>query len=117
MIHRRQIVVLIALVFFALASPGAGRCESPRPAHHRADEASRLVANAAKHLALRTIEGRRAAVAELERATVLQPSDPDYQLMLGRAYYASGYVHAAMQRFALVVALVPADAGAHYGLG
>ena len=117
MIDRRQVVATLVVVILALASPWAARCESPRRAHHRADEAGRLVARAAKHLALRTIEGRRAAVAELERATVLEPSDPDYQLMLGRAYYASGYVHAAMQRFALVVALVPADAGAHYGLG
>ena len=117
MIDRRHIVALFVMVLLALAAPSAARCESSGREHHRADEASRLVARAAKHLALRTIDGRRAAVAELERATVLEPLDPDYQLMLGRAYYASGFVHVAMQRFARVVAMVPADAGAHYGLG
>ena len=51
MIDRRQVVATLVVVILALASPRAARCESARRAHRRADEAGRLVARAAKHLA------------------------------------------------------------------
>jgi GWxTD domain-containing protein len=117
MLDRRRIVSVFVLVLLALAVPRTARCAGAGPAPRRAAEARRLVERAVQRLALRTIEGRREAIADLERATSIDPQQPDYQLMLARAYYSAGFLRAATRRFARVVALDPADAGAHYGLG
>ncbi len=117
MINCHRIIPTLVVSLLVLAVPRAASCGTSMHAPPRAGEARQLVTSAARHLALHTIDGRRMAVAELERATAIEPAEPDYQLMLARVYYASGYTRAAMQRFARVVALSPTNAGAQYGLG
>lgn len=65
----------------------------------------------------RTIEGRRAAISALERATLLDPGNAEYELTLARLYYESGFLKSARSRFEGAVALAPEDAEARFGLG
>lgn len=114
----RFAVLTTLLCFSALcaAAPGARAALAPTP-EQRAAEAEALVKRAQRNLARGSVEYRRMAVQQLERATQLEPDNADYQLVLARAYYRSGYLRAAMKRFERVAALQPDDAGARYGLG
>src|SRR5262249_19609469 len=95
-------------------------CAVASPAHaaipDRKAQADALYQHAQHMLERRSIDGRRAAIADLERATLLEPNDPGYQLTLARVYYQVGFVSAARRRFERVVALTPNDAEGRYGL-
>ena len=85
-------------------------------------EQSRLEARAAYARALarlerRSVEMRRMAITDLERATLLQPDNAEYQLTLARTYFVAGFVKQAMRRFERVAAIAPDDPEARYGLG
>lgn len=80
-------------------------------------QAEALYQHALRMMERRNIEGRRAAIADLEQATLLDPTQASYQLTLARAYYQSGFLKSARQRFERVVAMMPNDAESRYGLG
>ncbi len=114
----RTVSLVVLLCLAALASRAAFVHAALTPTGaQRAAEAEGLVKRAQRNLARGSVEYRRMAVQQLERATQLQPDNAEYQLLLGRAYYRSGYLRAAMKRFERVAALQPDDAGARYGLG
>lgn len=110
------LTIFLLLSPLLAAVPDSRAALAPSPAQ-RAAEAQGLVTRAQRNLARGSVEYRRMAVQQLERATQLDPDNADYQLMLARAYYRSGYLRAAMKRFERVAALQPDDAGARYGLG
>jgi GWxTD domain-containing protein len=83
----------------------------------RAQRAAELDQAALRHLAQGTFDSRRIAIGELEQATLLDPSNLDYELTLARAYYQAGYLKSARIRYERVAGLVPDDASAHFGLG
>ena len=83
----------------------------------REAEANRLQAQADEHLGRRTIEGRRSAIAELERATELRPERADLQLALARAYWQAGFLKQSRKRYERAVSLAPNQAEARMGLG
>jgi GWxTD domain-containing protein len=90
---------------------------APTRALDRETEANQLQAQAEEHLGRRTIEGRRAAIAELERATELRPQRADLQLSLARAYWQAGFLKQARRRYERAVSLAPNQAEARMGLG
>lgn len=109
----RTLVSLLAVVGgLALLAPHAGAAD---PAVRHA-EGEALATRARQQLSLGTVEGRRAAVQALERATTLEPGNAEWQLQLARTYYRSGWLHAARKRFERVAALQPDDAAARHGL-
>lgn len=110
---RSRIALLIAVC--CLSNP-ARPAYAAHEMRSRAEQAESLAVRASEHLARRTIEGRRSAIADLELAAQLDPARPDYQLLLARAYMAAGYLRQARTRFARVIALAPNDAEARYGL-
>ena len=68
-------------------------------------EAGRLLASAEQRLAARTIEMRRLAIAELERAHELAPDRLDVLLTLARAYSQAGFQKQARLRYERALAL------------
>ena len=94
------------------AAPVGAVVPGPREA-----EANRLLAHAERRLAARTIELRRMAIADLERATELAPGRADIQITLARAYYQAGFLKQARKRFERTVALAPENSQARFGLG
>lgn len=80
-------------------------------------EARALYARAWARLERRTVEMRRMAIKDLERAALLEPMNAEYQLTLARTYFVAGFVKLAMRRFETVASLAPADPEARYGLG
>jgi len=82
----------------------------------REAEAATLVEHALTRLRAGTIEARRAALGDLERAVQLAPARPDYQLLLARTYMVMGFTRQARECFAKVTALAPEDAEARWGL-
>lgn len=88
-----------------------------RPAgRSRELEAAALHAHAISMLERRSIEARRTAISDLERATTLDPSNADAQLLLARTYLLAGFRRQAMRRFERVVTLAPAEPEARFGL-
>jgi GWxTD domain-containing protein len=83
----------------------------------RDDRVDRLLVRAEERLAVRTIEARRMAIADLERASEMAPRRADVQLALARAYYQAGFLVQSRRRFERVMALAPEDAQARFGLG
>ncbi|HTR97125.1 MAG TPA: GWxTD domain-containing protein [Candidatus Acidoferrales bacterium] len=115
----RRLVPCLALVLLAAcaARSAAGRpVPEAAPTDPAAGEAHALTERAIAHIARRSIEGRRLAIAELERATVLEPDDASLELMLARTYWAAGFRRLALQRFERVLALQPHDPDAEYGV-
>ncbi len=112
-----RIRLLVSLALLALGSlvPALPAGASPESAR-RERQAAELAQQAAAHAGLRTIEGRRVAIGELEQATMLDPGRPEYQLLLARTYYAAGFQRAAFKRFQLVIASMPDNPAGHYGL-
>jgi GWxTD domain-containing protein len=110
-LHWRRPVRGIVLAFLLVASPPAAL------ALDREAEANRLQVQAEEHLGRRTIEGRRSAIAELERATELRPQRADLQLALARAYWQAGFLKQARKRYERAVSLAPNQAEARMGLG
>jgi GWxTD domain-containing protein len=105
----------ILLLTLALAAPAAA-ADGP-VASRRAVESRELFARAQKRLAGHTIELRRMAIADLDRAARLAPEDPEIALLLARTLYAAGFVRQAMLQFQHVVELSPSDPVARFGLG
>jgi GWxTD domain-containing protein len=79
--------------------------------------AEALYRSAVLDLGRNTIDTRRRAIASLEQATILDPSNPSYELLLARAYYQCGFLQLSKQRFERIEKLLPADADGHFGLG
>jgi GWxTD domain-containing protein len=105
-------LLLAAAPVVALVGPAA-----PVEARSRAARAEQLYQRALAHLAERTLDARRTAIDELERATLLAPGQPAYQLTLARTYYQAGFLRNARERFELISRLAPEDAESRYGLG
>ncbi len=106
---------LLFAVLALVAVPRGAAASLPDPA--RAQRAEALYAEALSRLRADTIENRRMAIADLERATLLVPGDPRYQLALARAYYRSGFYSNAKKRFLKIEKLAPGDHDAHIGMG
>ena len=105
-----------ALLFLLLAVGQAAAATRTVERVRREAEAAALVENAVARLRAGTVEARRAALGDIERAVQLAPARPDYQLLLARVYMAMGFTRQARDRFAKVTALAPDDAEARYGL-
>src|ERR1051325_508415 len=108
-------------LLLSLATACALACAAPRSlaaaARDRDAEATRLLQHAERLLAMQTIEQRRSAIADLERATDLAPARPDVQITLARAYYKAGFLKQAKIRYERAVALAPENSQARFGLG
>ncbi|MCC6651354.1 MAG: GWxTD domain-containing protein, partial [Candidatus Eisenbacteria bacterium] len=115
--HCVRLVLLTLALVLAAPAPPVRAVVAPTAVERREREASDLARRAQLNLQRGRLEERRRAVAQLERATLLAPGNAEYQLMLARAYWRSGYRRAAMKRFERVVALRPGSADARYGLG
>lgn len=76
-----------------------------------------LLRSAQRRLVYSTIDSRRAAIDELERATIMDPTNAAAQLLLARTYYECGFLKYAERRFQLVTDINPADADGQFGLG
>jgi GWxTD domain-containing protein len=83
----------------------------------REERATSLLERAERRLALHTIEFRRMAISDLERASELAPERPDIQITLARAYFDAGFIKESRERFERTVALAPNDSQARFGLG
>lgn len=120
MSHSDRVRETLVVAALALALSGA----APAYADSKADaEAARkagaqaLVERAQSMLARGNIEGRREAIQDLEQATLLDPGNPNYELLLARTYYRVGFLKNARDRFERVARLAPADPESRYGLG
>ena len=114
------LVLLYAAAMLALLAATALAARSTAaavPATRDHLEAEALRARAQVRLARHSIEMRRMAITDLERATELEPDDADSQLLLARTYYQAGFLKQAMRRFERLRALAPDDPEARYGLG
>ena len=100
------------LIALALLVP----CARPAAADRRS-EAESLYRRALDHDAQNTIESRRQAMHDLERATMLAPDHAEYELALARLYYRMGFLKQSRVRFQRVQQLDPRDADARMGLG
>ncbi|MBI1798055.1 MAG: GWxTD domain-containing protein [Candidatus Eisenbacteria bacterium] len=109
MTPRVRCAAIITLLLLALP-PAAARANP-------AAEAKRLYESALDHLMLGTFDTRRAAIGELEQATLLAPANPEYEITLARTYLQAGYLKSARLRFDRVARLTPGDAATRYGLG
>ena len=103
----------IVVVLLLTLAPGARATPSLRPG----PGAVALFHSAERRLANSTIDSRRAAIKELEQATLLDPANATAQLLLARTYYECGFLMYSQRRFELVTQLDPADAAGQYGLG
>lgn len=84
---------------------------------HPSRSSEALLRSAQRRLVNSTIDSRRAAIEELERATLLDPTNAAAQLLLARTYYQCGFLQYAQHRFELVTDINPADADGQFGLG
>ncbi len=109
--HEQSLVFRTVLFLWLLcgASPSQGALD-------RNAEASRLLARAEDHLGRRTIEARRVAIADLERATDLAPRRVDLLLTLARAYWQAGFLKQSRYRYERALKLDPDDANARFGV-
>ncbi len=111
----RLAALLLCLLLAASDGAWAGR-GSDAGSRVRAAEADALHAHALLMLERRSIEGRRTAISDLERATRLDPGRADLQLLLARTYLQAGFRRQAMRRFERVVRLSPEEPEARFGL-
>ena len=111
----RLAALALPMLLFAPLS-AARAAPEPAGARARALEAEALQAHALQMLERRTIEARRTAISDLERATLLLPEEPGPQLLLARTYLAAGFRRQAMRRFERVVSLAPLEPEARFGL-
>lgn len=108
---------LSCLVLALAAGRASGApADSARVARREA-EAARLAEHAVSRLRIGSIEARRTAISDLERAVQLAPRRTEYQLRLARAYQDAGFTRSARDRFDKVRALAPTDPAARFGLG
>jgi GWxTD domain-containing protein len=102
---------LVALAALALA-PGVGA-----GAHEPRDDVEALYRAALRNIARNTVDSRRSAMLELERATLLSPERADFHMELGRLYYRMGFLKQARLRFERVASLDSNRPEAAIGLG
>lgn len=112
----RTALAVTALLVFTCVAGRLVAAPAPGARERRAAEAASLVERAVTRLRQGTVEARRNAIADLERAVQLDPRRPDYELLLARTYMVAGFLRQARERFARVTALAPDDAEARYGL-
>src|ERR1044072_8440287 len=110
--HRPLRSALLASILVSAVAWPARAVTSDRKA-----QAEALYQHAQHMLERRSIEARRVAISDLERATLLAPNEPGCQLTRARVYFQVGFIGAARRRFERVVALTPNDAEGRYGLG
>ena len=113
MLTTRAVLVLALLLSVGLA----GATADPAGQARAREEASALYEHALARLAANTIESRREALRELERATLLDPGNATYHLTLARTDYACGFLRSAREHFERAASIQPADAAGHVGLG
>jgi GWxTD domain-containing protein len=113
--HRFLTAALAVLPILAFGAAHADRNAENEAARKAGAQA--LVERAETMLARGDIEGRREALQDLEQATLLDPDNPNYQLLLARTYYRVGFLKNARDRFERVAKLSPSDAESRYGLG
>jgi GWxTD domain-containing protein len=111
---KRTASLLLLLLLFAGIAGAASDPASPSRARERAEA---LYQRSLGWLLRNTVETRRQAVGALEEATLLDPGNGTYELALARAYYASGFLKSARQRFERVAQIQPGDAAGQQGLG
>lgn len=105
---------LRAVVLTVIVAAPCAAADDPRDG--RLVRAEALHRAALGHIARNTIESRRLAIDELERATLLRPEEPSWELTLARLYAQCGYLKQARQRFERVTALRPDEPEARLGL-
>jgi len=115
-LHRNVLVAALVLASALTPAAARARAEAERDAARHA-QAEALYQQSSRWLARNTVDARRQAVRNLEEAALLEPGNAAYQLALGRAYYASGYLRNARLRFEEVTRIQPGDAAGHHGLG
>jgi GWxTD domain-containing protein len=114
MIARKALLSPALLLALSCVAPLSSAAVVPL---NRDAAATSLLERAERRLALHTIEFRRMAIADLERATELAPARPDIQLTLAHAYYDAGFLKESRERYERTVALTPNDSQARLGLG
>src|SRR2546428_365408 len=105
---RRSIAALAraaGLVLAALAVGRGARRGAPGDSVARAAQARAFFEHADKALAQTSIDQRRVAILDLEQASLLEPREPLYDLVLARTYYAAGFLKLARQRYEKVAQL------------
>jgi len=110
-------VLLAAGLWCAHPAPALGSATPARADGSRAEEARKLYESALEHLARGSFDSRRAAIGELEQATLIDPGNYEYQLTLAHAYYQAGFWRSARSRYQRVVSAMPDDPASHFGLG
>jgi GWxTD domain-containing protein len=114
---RRIVVPLRALCLF-LCVPGlAVLCARPVHALTRGERADSLYRHATTRLATNNVDQRRAALRELEQATIWAPENTEIELLLARTYYQCGFLKSARRRYESLAARAPNDPDARYGIG
>ncbi|HKQ57536.1 MAG TPA: tetratricopeptide repeat protein, partial [Candidatus Eisenbacteria bacterium] len=102
------------LLALLLVAPGRAAAATPGS---DAREAERLHQLGLAHAAERTFEGRRRAITELERATLLDPSRSAYWLDLGRLCLEAGHRSRGRSCYERATQVTPDDAEAQTLLG
>jgi len=110
---KRTFIFTMLLSLLGVAVAAAGPDVQTR-AHERAEG---LYQRALGWLTENTVDSRRQAVSALEEATLLEPQNPNRELALARAYYASGFYEQARRRLEHVTLLEPDDSALHLELG
>jgi len=108
----RRVLEILLLAVVLLAS-GARHAAAAGPGD---DQAGQLLASAEQRLAMQTIEMRRVAIAELERAHELAPTRLDVLLTLARAYTQAGFQKQSRIRYERALALAGDNADSRLGL-
>ena len=111
---KRISLLILPLLLLAGIAGAASDPVSPGRARERAEA---LYQRSLGWLVENTVETRRQAVRALEEATLLDPGNGTYELALARAYYSSGYLRSARQRFEQATRIHPGDAVGYQGLG
>jgi GWxTD domain-containing protein len=110
---KRTSLLLLLFLITGVARTAA----APAVPARASEQAEALYQRSLGWLARNTVDTRRQAVRALEQATLLAPGNATYELTLGRAYYASGFLKSARERFERVAQLAPGDAAGYQGLG
>lgn len=112
-LKRISSLILLSLLLAGIAGAASGPVSSERAR----EQAGVLYQRSLEWLSRNTVETRRQAVNALEEATLLDPGNGAYELALARAYYSSGYLKSARQRFERATRIQPGDAAGYRGLG
>jgi GWxTD domain-containing protein len=106
-----------SLILPLLLLAGIAGASDPASTGRAREQAGALYERSLGWLLRNTVETRRQAIRALEEATLLDPGNGAYELALARAYYSSGYLKSARQRFERATRIQPGDAAGYAGLG